>query len=227
MHWAGMVTRRGRQRRSLGPGGRRIRRSACARSCSTGRRQRARVPTPSRAGCSWKPGASPLPSPVPTVASVTANCWRSGRSFGALEPEIANGPLRDLRKNDVVTRDADFIKTPSALFRHLLADKRDTGSAWAYYEAALGIGHAMCALADVPTRDCLAALDAYRQLLLDELRSEGGTRPTPAAVATDPASIGGLPGEPPAAAPDPRRAARRARGAHRSRPTSSARCACS
>jgi hypothetical protein len=122
-------------------------------------------------------------------------------SFGALEPEIADGPLRDLRRNDVVTRDADFIQTPSALFRHLLADKRDTGSAWAYYEAALGIGHAMCALADVPTRDCLAALDAYRQLLLDELRSEGGTRPAPAAVATDPATIGGLPGEPPAAAP--------------------------
>src|SRR5262245_285862 len=69
------------------------------------------------------------------------------RAFGGIEPEVASGPLQNLRTNDVVKRDADFIKQPSALFAQLVALDRDAGSAhaWIYYEAALGIGHAMCA----------------------------------------------------------------------------------
>src|SRR5262245_35555675 len=101
------------------------------------------------------------------------------RVFGALDPAIANGPLSALRQGDVVTRDREFVRRPSALFVQLAAnDRRDgTASAWTYYEAALGIGHAMCALADVPTRDCLAALDEYRRVLLDELRADAIARP--------------------------------------------------
>src|SRR5262245_21109878 len=66
------------------------------------------------------------------------------RSFGALDPEIANGPLSQLRAGDVVKRDALFTKQPSALFLQLLAMDREllTGHAWTYYEAALGVGHA-------------------------------------------------------------------------------------
>ena len=129
------------------------------------------------------------------------------RSFGPLEPEIANGPLQRLREGDVVTRDASFIREPSALFLQLVANDRaqGTATAWEYYEAALGIGHAMCALADLPTSDCLAALDEYRGMLLRHLRAGGIGRPGPPAADTarwrPPETLGGLPGEPPEAAP--------------------------
>lgn len=89
------------------------------------------------------------------------------RSFGAIEPEVANGPLTGLRTSDAVTRDAAFTKTPSQLFSELLANDSSewTAHAWTYYEAALGIGHAVVTLADETPRDSLIALDA----LLDEL----------------------------------------------------------
>ncbi|MGH8978869.1 MAG: AAA family ATPase [Acidimicrobiia bacterium] len=128
------------------------------------------------------------------------------RSFGGIEPAIANGPLGSLRQSDVVTRDAEFIRRTSPLFDQLVINDRAHGSAdaWTYYEAALGIGHAMCALADIPTRECLAALDAYRGVLLEHLRSDAIARPAPSTAPSawsDPQALGGLPGEPPAAAP--------------------------
>ena len=126
------------------------------------------------------------------------------RSFGALDPQVANGPLSALRANDVVKRDATFIEKPSALFTQLLEQDRKhwTSNAWTYYEAALGIGHAMCALADIPTSDSLAALDRYRTMLLGQLRTQNIVRPeSEGAAAQNPATLGGLPGEPPVAAP--------------------------
>ncbi len=104
------------------------------------------------------------------------------RSFGAIEPEVAMGPLYDMRKSDVVTRDTAFIHHASPLFADLLAmDRRDgTTSAWDYYEAALGIAHAVAALADLPGTDCLAAIDVYRTMLLDELKGSELPRPDPA-----------------------------------------------
>jgi hypothetical protein len=96
------------------------------------------------------------------------------RSFGAVEPEIAMGPLYAMRKNDVVTRDADFIRTPSPLFQRFIEVDRARGTAyaWTYYEAALGIAHAVVALNDDPVRDSLVALDTYRTLLLDALKRQ-------------------------------------------------------
>ncbi len=128
------------------------------------------------------------------------------RSFGPMEPEVADGPLSDLRKGDVVTRDANFVKHASPLFEQLAQNDRAGGTTnvWTYYEAALGIGHAICAFADVPTRSCLAALDEYRRILLQHLRADAIQRPAPptdARATSDPAALGGLPGEPPAAAP--------------------------
>lgn len=127
------------------------------------------------------------------------------RSFGAIEPEVANGPLTHLRENNVITRDADFVKEPSALFIQLIAMDREShaANAWTYYEAALGIGHAACALADYPTRDSLAALDEYRRVLLENLRSGNINRPGPpvGVAISNPNEVGGLPGEAPATAP--------------------------
>jgi AAA+ superfamily predicted ATPase len=128
------------------------------------------------------------------------------RSFGAIDPQIANGPLHGLRTSDVLTRDAAFVRRSSPLFDQLVTNDRASGTAtaWTYYEAALGIGHAMCALADIPTRESLAALDEYRRVLLAQLRSDAIARPViphGRPPATDPTALGGLPGEPPEEAP--------------------------
>jgi Holliday junction resolvasome RuvABC ATP-dependent DNA helicase subunit len=132
------------------------------------------------------------------------------RSFGPSDPAVANGPLSDLRTGDVVSADATFIKTPSPLFVQLLDGDHQhwTSNAWVYYEAALGVGHAMCALADIPTRDSLAALDEYRTMLLDQLRRKNIVRPklpepsTALAKQDAPAvEVGGLPGESPETLP--------------------------
>ncbi|MCU1430027.1 MAG: hypothetical protein JWL83_4027 [Actinomycetia bacterium] len=133
------------------------------------------------------------------------------RTFGVSEPELANGPLTKLRTSDVVTRDAHFIDQPSVLFEQLVTNdvRNRTANAWAYYEAALGIGHAMGALADLPTADSLRALDRYRTMLLEHLKRAAIERPLPAGGLsarahdewTDPAALGGLPGEQPVIAP--------------------------
>ncbi len=131
------------------------------------------------------------------------------RCFGPGEPELANGPLTKLRTTDVVLRDAHFIDKPSVLFEQLVVNDQRAGSAhaWTYYEAALGIAHAMNALADIPTSESLAALDRYRTLLLTRLKGAAIERPhpTPGRAGSDhwddPHALGGLPGEQPAVAP--------------------------
>ncbi len=148
-------------------------------------------------------------------------------AFGARDPELANGPLTALRTTDVITRDAGFTSQPSPLFLQLAEYDRShgTSTAWSYYEAALGVAHAVCALADIPTREVLDSLDRYRAMLLENLRASYIVRPKPPettgarpdgsrqgdagkaesdAVAArwhDPAALGGLPGEEPAVAP--------------------------
>jgi hypothetical protein len=127
------------------------------------------------------------------------------RSFGPIDPEIANGPLSGLRQGDVVTRDAKFLEQVSPLFEQLVQNDRAAGTAnaWAYYEAALGVGHAVCAFADIPRRACLNVLDEYRSVLLRHLRSDAIARPAPSPNkdSSDPETLGGLPGEAPAEAP--------------------------
>jgi hypothetical protein len=137
-------------------------------------------------------------------------------TFGSDDAQLAQGPLAALRTSDVLTRDAHFIDHTSVLFDQLVAnDGRDhTTYAWTYYEAALGVAHAVCALPDLQTVESLSALDRYRTLLLDRLKSAGIVRPQPAtappkaetASNTGPSpaaavTLGGLPGEPPAVAP--------------------------
>src|SRR5262249_45200860 len=91
------------------------------------------------------------------------------RSFGAFEPEVLSGPIKDLRVSDVLTRDHDFTHQPSQVFLRLIENDNveHTAHAWSYYEAALGIGHAVVALTDLPQRDELVALDAFRTLMLE------------------------------------------------------------
>jgi hypothetical protein len=131
------------------------------------------------------------------------------RTFGPGEPDLANGPLNKLRTSDVVTRDTRFIDRPSVLFEQLVENDTRAGSAhaWTYYEAALGVAHAMTALADTPTTASLAALERYRTMLLHRLRAARIERPLAASDESErdrwqaPETLGGLPGEEPEVAP--------------------------
>jgi hypothetical protein len=135
-------------------------------------------------------------------------------SFGATDPELARARFDDLRDGDLVRRDAEFTREPSVLFDALARHDREHGTAgaWTYYEAALGVAHAACASGTVNEAE-LAAIDAYRAQMLAVLRG-GPDRPRPGAPAaraagegtatldwSDPDALGGLPGEPPEAAP--------------------------
>src|SRR5262249_22201548 len=108
---------------------------------------------------------------------------------------VLNGPIVGMRTSEVVTRDAPFIRAPSDMFLRLVDSDRHDGTtrAWSYYEAALGIGHAVVALTDEPVRDSLIALDNYRTMMLDTLRNHGTDAERP--------QLEGLPGEAPAVAP--------------------------
>jgi hypothetical protein len=46
------------------------------------------------------------------------------RSFGAVESEVAMGPLYDMRKSDVVRRDHGFISVPSPIFTWMIVVDR-------------------------------------------------------------------------------------------------------
>ena len=129
-------------------------------------------------------------------------------TFAAVDPDLAIGTIADLRDSGVVVRDRDALHAPSDLFLRLVELDRAASSAagWTYYECALALGHAVCALAPFPTSATLSALDRYRNLLLDALRTTGVHRPetkvvhplvergepsqpeVPPAVATEPAA---------------------------------------
>ena len=93
------------------------------------------------------------------------------------------------------------------------ADERDTTTySWRYYDAALRVAHAVCAIDTTPTREELLAVDTLRAMMLRRINDgeRSNARPTP------------VPG--PRASTAPRRSpstrrvvARRARRAHRSR----------
>jgi hypothetical protein len=89
--------------------------------------------------------------------------------------DVGTAPRDDVLQH----RNTELV--PSPLLQTLVDADRTRGSAhaWRYYEAALGIGHAVCALDDLPARDELLALDRFRTMLLDRL--SGIARPERAA----------------------------------------------
>jgi hypothetical protein len=120
------------------------------------------------------------------------------RSFGGLDPAIANGPITALRDGNALTCDKGFIDTPSPLFQRLAEIDRENWSThtWDYYEAALGIGHAILALAEGPTRVSLEAVDRFRSMLLVAMK-DASPRPQADPHSDHPDALAGLPGERP------------------------------
>jgi hypothetical protein len=125
------------------------------------------------------------------------------RAFTPWFPALAVGAGSDLSNAEIMAhRNAELV--PSPLLQTLIdADReRHTGYAWRYYDAALAIGHAVCALDDLPGREELLAVDRFRTMLLERLRgtsrSAAGEHDSSASVAGETAAV---PIEPPALEP--------------------------
>lgn len=113
-------------------------------------------------------GADGHPSPTETNAWATAlRPWLS-----ALPSTFADGLAAHL---------GEVVK-PSPLFERLISKdlKNGTARGWLYYELALRIAHAACAIDVTPTRDKLLLIDALRATLLAALHSAGIERPADA-----------------------------------------------
>jgi len=93
----------------------------------------------------------------------------------------ALGKLRpsQLRGTNLVSGKHDWIATPSALFALLVdADRKgDTGLAWRYYDNAMHIAHAACALDTLTTEEELQALEQFRTTLLGAMEAAGLRNP--------------------------------------------------
>jgi Holliday junction resolvasome RuvABC ATP-dependent DNA helicase subunit len=83
-----------------------------------------------------------------------------------------------LRTSAVIRQHRAFPITPSPLFETIVAaDTRDgTAYGWRYYDGAMRIAHAVCAIDPVPTRDELLAVDTLRSMLLRRLHAAGVER---------------------------------------------------
>ncbi len=111
-----------------------------------------------------------------------------------------------MRAAGLLTGSRTFLDAPSPLFDLLVgADGRDGGNrAWAYYTAALAIGHTVLALDAFPSHAELSAVERFRSALMHAidtagLRRPGGPDPQPAAGR--PAPSGDPAAPPPPTAP--------------------------
>ncbi|MEA2717588.1 MAG: hypothetical protein QOI99_1905, partial [Actinomycetota bacterium] len=84
-----------------------------------------------------------------------------------------------MRAAGLLTGARTFLDTPSPLFDLLVrADGRDGGDrSWAYYRAALDIGHTVLALDAFPAHAELSAIERFRSALLRTMDAAGVRRP--------------------------------------------------
>jgi hypothetical protein len=98
---------------------------------------------------------------------------------GRLDPDLGNLQPPQLRSTKLVTGKHDWIATPSALFSLLVdADRKgDTRLAWRYYDNAMHIAHAACALDTLTTDEELDALERFRTTMLGAMEAGGLRNP--------------------------------------------------
>jgi Cdc6-like AAA superfamily ATPase len=120
------------------------------------------------------------------------------RAFAeALAPwfESLRGATPDsLRESAAIRQHRAFPITPSPLFETIVtADERDhTALSWRYYDGALRVAHAVCAVDTTPTREELLAVDTMRAMMLRRINAAGIPRPPE----SGPPPEGGTPGKP-------------------------------
>ena len=80
-----------------------------------------------------------------------------------------------LRGSAAIRQHRAFPVTPSPLFETIVtADERErTAEAWRYYDGALRVAHAVCAIDTTPTREELLAVDTLRAMLLRRIDAAG------------------------------------------------------
>lgn len=83
----------------------------------------------------------------------------------------------EVRRTGVVNGRSRWLEHPSSLFEILRADDTRTGgrTAWIYYELAMGIAHAVAAIAEHPDPITLKALDHFRTMLIGAI--DGAPQP--------------------------------------------------
>ncbi|MEX2256539.1 MAG: AAA family ATPase [Acidimicrobiia bacterium] len=91
-----------------------------------------------------------------------------------------------LRDSAGIRQHRAFPITPSPLFETIVtADARDgTAHSWHYYEAAMRIAHAVCAIDTTPTREELLAVDTLRAMMLRRIDTAEVARPADLATQT-------------------------------------------
>jgi ATP-dependent Clp protease ATP-binding subunit ClpA len=94
-----------------------------------------------------------------------------------------------LRDSNAIRQHRGFPITPSPLFETIVtADtKSKTAHAWRYYDNAMRVAHAVCAIDTTPTREELLAVDTLRSMMLRRIDAADIERP---------ADSGPAPGEP-------------------------------
>jgi hypothetical protein len=130
--------------------------------------------------------------------------WALLTTFGPrFQSLLAFATPGDVRKARLVEGRKEWLSAPSQLFGVLAADDKRAGrnNAWRYYELAMAIGHAVCALDAHPSRDELVALEGFRGRLLRTMELEGVAAPQPTrAAGGTPAAAKETEGTPAAAA---------------------------
>jgi ATP-dependent Clp protease ATP-binding subunit ClpA len=105
------------------------------------------------------------------------------RSFAvALAPwfdSLKDATPAKLRDSPAIRQHRAFPITPSPLFETIVtADTREkTAHAWRYYDGAMRVAHAVCAIDTTPTREELLAVDTLRSMMLRRLHAAEIERP--------------------------------------------------
>jgi Holliday junction resolvasome RuvABC ATP-dependent DNA helicase subunit len=106
---------------------------------------------------------------------------------------LKNATPDSLRDSAAISQNRAFVISPSPLFETIVtADARDgTADCWRYYDCALRVAHAVCAVDPTPTREELIAVDTLRAMLLRRINAASIARPASSGPAPE-----GTPGEP-------------------------------
>src|SRR5258706_7524096 len=106
---------------------------------------------------------------------------------------LKNATPESMRDSAAISQNRAFVISPSPLFETIVtADARDgTTDCWRYYDSALRVAHAVCAVDPTPTREELIAVDTLRAMLLRRISAASIARPASSGPAPE-----GTPGEP-------------------------------
>ena len=101
-------------------------------------------------------------------------------SFAPWFTSLATTTPQQLKDGDAIRQHRAWAITPSPLFETIVASDSRSGAtdAWIYFDAALRVAHAVCAVEATPTREALVAVDTFRSMMLRRLHAAEIPRPS-------------------------------------------------